>query len=135
MRVKAPLYRCISLIRNCPPTGPYHRNMPRTLWRSQGGVQFLMSEVPLYSRCNTVESTPLVQGFLETDADASSWRCHEIGYGFLFQSMQGYFAQKKCQSIQGYLAQKKPPTLGPYSRPISRPPWWFFGSGDFISAR
>ena len=35
-------------IRNRPPLGPYSRLMPTVLQRSQGGVRFLMSEVPLY---------------------------------------------------------------------------------------
>ena len=42
------IHRGTSLIRNCPPIGPYSRTMPRALWRSWGGAQFLMSEVPLY---------------------------------------------------------------------------------------
>ena len=29
------------------PLGPYSGPIPRTLWRSWGGGQFLMSEVPL----------------------------------------------------------------------------------------
>ena len=36
------------LIRNCARLGPYSRTMTRALWQSQGGGQFLMSEVPLY---------------------------------------------------------------------------------------
>ena len=41
------LYRGTSLIRNGLPLGPYSRTRPRALWWSQGGGQFLMSEVPL----------------------------------------------------------------------------------------
>ena len=40
-------YRDTSLIRNSADLGPYSRAMPRALWWSQGGGQFLMSEVPL----------------------------------------------------------------------------------------
>ena len=40
-------YRGISLIRNSASLGPYSRTVPRALWQSQGGVLFLMSEVPL----------------------------------------------------------------------------------------
>ena len=40
-------HRGTSLIKDCPPIGPYSRNMHRALWRSLGGVQFVMSEVPL----------------------------------------------------------------------------------------
>ena len=42
-------YRGASLIRNNHSLGPYIRTMPRALhvWRSKGGAQFLMSEVPL----------------------------------------------------------------------------------------
>ena len=36
--------RGTSLIRNRHPVGPYSRTMPRLLWRSWGGRQFLMSE-------------------------------------------------------------------------------------------
>ena len=36
------------LIRNRLPLGPYSGNMPRPLWWSWGGGQFLMSVVPLY---------------------------------------------------------------------------------------
>ena len=39
--VRAPPYRGTSLIRNCPPLGPYSRTMPRALWKSQGGGGFL----------------------------------------------------------------------------------------------
>jgi len=41
-------YRGTSLIRNRHSVGPYSRTMLRLLWRSWGGGQFLMSEVPLY---------------------------------------------------------------------------------------
>ena len=41
-------YRGTSLIRNNRLLGPYRRTMPRVLWWSQGGGQFLMSEVTLY---------------------------------------------------------------------------------------
>ena len=41
-------YRGTSLIRNCLLVGPYSRTMPRALWWSKGGLQFLMSDVPLY---------------------------------------------------------------------------------------
>ena len=40
-------YRGTSLIRHCPPLGPCSRTMPRALWGSEGGEQFLVSEVPL----------------------------------------------------------------------------------------
>ncbi|KAJ1473209.1 hypothetical protein T484DRAFT_3365307 [Baffinella frigidus] len=40
-------YRGTSLMRNRLPVGPYSRTMPRVLWWSWGGGQFLMSEVPL----------------------------------------------------------------------------------------
>ena len=40
-------YRGISLIRNKPPLGPYSRTMPRALRWSEGGGQFIISEVPL----------------------------------------------------------------------------------------
>jgi len=41
-------YMDTSLIRNCLLLGPYSRTMSRALGWSWGGVQFLMSEVPLY---------------------------------------------------------------------------------------
>ena len=41
-------YRGTSLIRNSPPLGPYSMPVPRALWWSQGGMLFLMSEVPLW---------------------------------------------------------------------------------------
>ena len=41
------VYRGTSPITNSAPLGPYRGNMPRALWWSQGGRQFLMSEVPL----------------------------------------------------------------------------------------
>ena len=41
-------YRGTSLIRNSGRLGPYSRTMPRALWQSLGGGQFLMSVVPLY---------------------------------------------------------------------------------------
>ena len=34
--------------------------------------------------------------------------------------------------VQGYLAHKKPLTLGPYSRPMPRALWWFYGGGGFL---
>jgi len=37
-----------SLIRSCPPIGPYIRTMPRALWWPSWLWRFLMSEVPLY---------------------------------------------------------------------------------------
>jgi hypothetical protein len=40
-------YRGTSLIRPPPPVGPYTRTMSRAVWWSQGGVPFLMSEVPM----------------------------------------------------------------------------------------
>ena len=40
-------YRGTSLIRDSAPLGPYSRTVPRALRWSQGGGQFLMSEVPL----------------------------------------------------------------------------------------
>ena len=40
-------YRGTSLIRNCVLIGPLSRTMPRALRWSQGGMLFLMSEVPL----------------------------------------------------------------------------------------
>ena len=42
------VYRGTSLIRNQSPLGPYSRNMTLALSWSNGGVLFLMSEVPLY---------------------------------------------------------------------------------------
>jgi len=41
-------YRVTSLITSTPLLVPYSRTIPRVLWWSQGGVLFLMSEVPLY---------------------------------------------------------------------------------------
>ena len=41
------LYRGTSLIRNCPPLGPYIRTMPMALCGTRGGGLFLISEVPL----------------------------------------------------------------------------------------
>ena len=41
-------YTGISLVRNCNPLGPYSRTIPRVLRGSQGGMRFLMSEVPLW---------------------------------------------------------------------------------------
>ena len=43
-------YRGTSLIINSGRLGTYSRNMPRALWQSYGGRQFLMSEVPLHGR-------------------------------------------------------------------------------------
>ena len=40
-------YRGISLIRNSGRLGPCSRTMPRALWQSQGGGQFLIHEVLL----------------------------------------------------------------------------------------
>ena len=40
-------YRGTSLIRNRLLLGPYSRTMPRTIQWTQGGLQFLMSEVAL----------------------------------------------------------------------------------------
>jgi len=42
-------YRGTSLIRNRPPLRPYCMAMSRALWWSEGGGQFLISEVPLYA--------------------------------------------------------------------------------------
>ena len=47
MRNLAGEYRGTSLMRNSAPLGPYSRTMRRALWWSEGGVLFLMSEVPL----------------------------------------------------------------------------------------
>ena len=41
------IYRGILLIRNSASLGLHSRTMPRALWCSQGGVRFLMREVPL----------------------------------------------------------------------------------------
>ena len=41
------IYRGTSPIGNIAPLGPYSRPMPRVIWRSWGGLPFLMSEVPL----------------------------------------------------------------------------------------
>ena len=46
--------------KNPPPLGPYSRTMPRALWQSSGGGQFLMSEVPLYSSQVDVPYHPTV---------------------------------------------------------------------------
>ena len=43
------VYTGALLMRNSAPLEPYTRTMPRALWWSQGGVLFLMSEVPLYT--------------------------------------------------------------------------------------
>jgi hypothetical protein len=43
-------YRGTSLVRNRHPVGPYSRNMPRALRRSQEGGLSLMSEVSLYGK-------------------------------------------------------------------------------------
>ena len=43
------VYRGTSLIRNRFRLGPYSRTMPRVIQRTWGGLQFLMSEVPLYA--------------------------------------------------------------------------------------
>ena len=47
------------LKRNCPPIGPYSRTMPKALWRSLGGAQFLVSEVPLHALPLGMETLPL----------------------------------------------------------------------------
>ena len=44
-------YRGTSLIRNCLLLGPYSRTVTRALRSSSGGRQILMSEVPLYQKC------------------------------------------------------------------------------------
>ena len=44
---KSPHYRGTPLFRNRTPLGPYYRPMSRLSWRSQGGGQFPMSEVPI----------------------------------------------------------------------------------------
>ena len=41
------VYRGTSVIRKRTPVGPYSRTMPRVLGGSQGGLRFLMGEVPL----------------------------------------------------------------------------------------
>ena len=41
------IYRGTSLIRNCPPVGPYRRPMPRVLGGSWVGGRCLMGEAPL----------------------------------------------------------------------------------------
>ena len=43
-------YRDTSFIRKIDHPGPYSRTMTRALWWSEGGVLFLMSEVPLSFR-------------------------------------------------------------------------------------
>jgi len=45
--IPASTYRGTSLIKNSHPLGPYSRPMPRALWWSQGGMRFVVSEVPL----------------------------------------------------------------------------------------
>ena len=42
------IYRGTSFIRSSSRLGPYSRTMFRGMWQSEGGGQFLMSEVPLY---------------------------------------------------------------------------------------
>ena len=42
-----PRYRGTSLIRNNAPSGLNIGTMPRALWRSWGGAQFVVSEIPL----------------------------------------------------------------------------------------
>ena len=46
MHVAGSSYRGTLLIRNTPLLGTYSRKRLRSLWRPQGGVMFLMSEVP-----------------------------------------------------------------------------------------
>ena len=53
-------YRDTSLIRNRVPSGPYSRTLPSALWKSLGGGQVLMSEVPLYSSPRPRQSAALV---------------------------------------------------------------------------
>ena len=48
--VGAHSYGGTSLIWNSTPLGPYSSNMSKALWRPCGGLQFLMSEVPLQTR-------------------------------------------------------------------------------------
>ena len=49
-QLRTPSYRGTSIVRNSAPLGPYSKNMPRPLWRPEGGGVFLMSEVALYSQ-------------------------------------------------------------------------------------
>ena len=51
-------YMGTSLIRKCPPLGPYRRPMPMVLGGSKGGGRFLMSEVPLYLPTDTLPPPP-----------------------------------------------------------------------------
>ena len=49
-------YRGTSPIIKRTALGPYRRLMPRVLRGSQGGVRFLLSEVPLYSKVGMLGS-------------------------------------------------------------------------------
>ena len=46
-------YRGTSLMRTPPLLGPYSRTIPRVVWWSYREGEFLMGEVPLYTRCTT----------------------------------------------------------------------------------
>jgi len=68
-------YRGTSLMRNCPPLGPYSRTMPRALRWSWGGWLFPMSEVPLYSMPST--QSPGRGGERERQREREMGRCGE----------------------------------------------------------
>ena len=48
------VFRGTSLIRNCPPLGPYSRTMPRALWWYYGEWRFLRARYP----CNVCLGLP-----------------------------------------------------------------------------
>ena len=47
------MYRGTTFTRKGPPPGPYSSPVHRALWWSEGGVRFLMGEVPLYVQPNS----------------------------------------------------------------------------------
>jgi len=102
-----------SLIRNRHPVGPYSRIMPRLLWRSWGGANFLMGEVPLH-KCGFLHwkrSRAMHHGPLQLDM-VTDWK--------QASSACGINNGRPWGAYRGTSLIRNSPPVGPYSSPMPR---------------